>query len=80
MKSDFLPSVTRTVWTDLTRKDANSDDVQEQVEKLYNHINGFFDRSISLNGILLWGKMLVSGGDIGIMQIRVSDKKLRILS
>jgi len=51
----------------LTCKDVNSEDVQNHVKNLYDHINGLFDRSISLNGFLLWGKMLVSGGDISVM-------------
>lgn len=56
-------------FKNLIDSDVNSTEVQAQIKKLYEHINDLFDQSISLNGFLMWGRMLISGGDISILQV-----------
>lgn len=54
-------------FKNLIDKDANSKEVQEHVGKFYDHMNHFFNRSISLNGFAVWGQMFASGGDLGVI-------------
>lgn len=62
-------------FTNLIDKDVNSKEVQEHVEKLYEHINNLFGSSMSLNGFSMYGQMFALGGDIGMMNTeRLGEK------
>lgn len=54
-------------FVNLIDKDVNSKEVQMQVNKLFDHINNLFGRSMSLNGFSLYGQTFALGGDFGMM-------------